>query len=125
MKTCFSVLIGLFLSVSVFGQKVIYTSVDNVNKAKADGIFNFELDKAYSIEKINKTKAYYTEYFTVTTKSIENGTSIQIKLIKETEMARRVIYRFFVSLDAKQIGIMGSPVPLDKFMEKFILTASK
>ncbi|MFD1551784.1 hypothetical protein DNU06_02200 [Putridiphycobacter roseus] len=121
MKKITSIILGIFLSLTAFSQKVVYTDVDKVNEAKTAGIFHFEFDNTYPLTEINKVADYYTKFFTVISTPISTGgTAVQITLVEDTEMARKVTLRFFISLAVDQIEIMGADLKTTEFVDKFI-----
>lgn len=121
MKKIASILLGMFLTLTAFSQKVVYTDVDKVNEAKIAGVFHFDFDDTYQIEEINKVANFYTKFFTVVaTPKSDGGTAVEITLVEDTDMARKVTLRFFISLAVKQIEIMGSDLEAERFVGKFI-----
>ena len=122
MKKLLGLLVGLFLTVSVFGQgKVVFADTDNVAEAKTMGIYHFEFDNTFTDEQISKVKAYYTDYFTVNTLKTDAGIYVTLKLADDSEMSKRVVQRFFVSLNVQKIDVMGTEVLVSEFIKKFVL----
>lgn len=122
MKKIFGIILGLMLSINAFSHgKVIFTDTKDPAAAKELGVFHFQLDENFTLEEINRVKAFYTEYFNVTFTALETGANITITLIDNTESSRRIIHRFFSSLEVNAIDIMGTDVSTDDFMRKFIL----
>ena len=68
-----------------------------------------------------KTANYYTNYFTVAPVKSEAGITVKISLVDDSEMARRVVTRFFVSLEIKTINVNGTEVQLDEFIKTYIM----
>lgn len=121
-KKIFGVLLGLMISISTFANGgVIYSDASTADKSKTEGVFNFAFDETYTIEKINKTAQYYTNYFEVTPVKTESGIKVSLKLIEDNEMSRRVITRFFVSLGVKEISVDGATVILEDFIAKYVM----
>jgi hypothetical protein len=122
MKKLLGLVLGMFLTVSTFANGgVTYNDVSTAEKSKTEGVFNFSFDSGFSIDDINKTAKYYTNYFTVTPVKTENGINVTIKLVEDNEMARRVVNRFFVSLEVKEINVNGTMIPVEKFVTKYVM----
>lgn len=122
MKKLLGLVFGLLLSVATFANNgVTYTSASADGKAKLEGVFTFAFDKDFTIEQINKTAKYYTSYFTVTALKTLNGIDVTIKLVEDNEMARRVVNRFFVSLEVKEINVNGTMFPVEEFVTKYVM----
>jgi len=122
MKKLLGLVLGMFLTISTFANGgVTYTDASNAEKSKTDGVFNFSFDSDFSLEDINKTAKYYTNYFTVVPVKTENGINVTIKLVEDNEMARRVVNRFFVSLEVKEINVNGTNVPVEQFVTKYVM----
>ena len=90
-------------------------------KLKPLVFFIFELDQSFTVEKIDKVKAYYENYFTVSTMETNAGLYVTIKLVEDTDIAKRVMQRFFSSLEVRKIDVMGSEVEVLAFIEKFVM----
>ena len=122
MKKVLGLLVGLFLTVSTFANGIVtYSDAATAENAKTVGIFNFSFDSNYSIKDITKTANYYTNYFSVAPLQTENGISVKISLIEDSEMARRVITRFFISLEIKAITVNGKEVKLEEFIKNYVM----
>ena len=113
----------MFLTLSTFANGVVtYSDAATAEKSKTSGVFNFSFDSNYSIQDITKTANYYTNYFTVTPVKTESGLTVKISLVDDNEMARRVITRFFVSLEIKTIIVNGGEIQLDDFIKKYVMS---
>jgi hypothetical protein len=122
MKKILGLVLGMFLSVVTFANGVVtYTDAATAEKSKTEGVFNFQFDSNFTIEDINKTATYYTSYFTVTPVASAQGISVLIKLVDDNEMARRIVTRFFVSLEVREITVEGAVVSIDVFIAKYIM----
>jgi len=122
MKKVLGLLVGLFLTVSTFANGIVtYSDAKTADISKTSGVFNFTFDANYSIADINKTANYYTNYFTVTPVKTEKEITVTISLVDDSEMARRVVTRFFVSLSIKTINVNGTKVMLDEFIKSYIM----
>ena len=122
MKKLLGLVLGMFLSVVTFANGVVtYTDAATAEKSKAEGAFNFNFDGSFTIEDINKTATYYTSYFAVTPEASAEGISVSIKLVDDNEMARRIVTRFFVSLEVREITVEGTVVSIDNFIAKYVM----
>jgi hypothetical protein len=122
MKKISIFLIITLLTISTFANGVVtYNDASTAEKSKTEGVFNFSFDSNFTLEDINKTAKYYTNYFTVTPVKTENGINVTIKIVEDNEMARRVVNRFFVSLEVKEVDVNGTMIPVEKFVTKFIM----
>ena len=122
MKKLLSLFVGLLLTVSVFAQgKVVFADIDDVAQAKSLGVYHFEFDNTFTNDQISKVKDYYTAYFKVSTLETENGIFVTLKLVDDSEMAKRVVQRFFVSLNVQKIDVMGTDVEVAEFVRKFVM----
>jgi hypothetical protein len=122
MKKVLGLLVGLFLTVSTFANGIVtYSDAATADNAKTSGVFNFSFDSNYSITDITKTANYYTNYFTVTSVQSENGITVKISLVEDSEMARRVVTRFFVSLEVKTIIVDSKEVKTDDFIHTYVM----
>lgn len=121
MKKIFGLALGLLLTAFTYGQTVTFNDTGaNYNKATATE-FNFSLDATYTNQGISDASAYYTDYFTVTPQASANGHDINIKLVENTEMNRRIITRFFLTLGAQEITVNGSALTTDDFIQTYIM----
>ena len=122
MKKVLGLLVGLFLTFSTFANGIVtYSDVSTASNSKTIGVFNFSFDSNYSIKDINKTSNYYVNYFTVSSIQSENAITVKISLVDDNEMARRVITRFFISLEVKTINVNGNEIQLDDFIKTYIM----
>jgi hypothetical protein len=122
MKKILGLLFGLFLTVSTFANGIVtYSDATTASNSKTIGVFNFSFDSSYSMEDITKTAKYYTNYFSVVPNQSDNSISVKISLVEDNEMARRVITRFFVSLDVKSINVNGTEVQIEEFIKTYVM----
>ena len=121
-KKILGLILGLFLTVTTFANGgVTYTDAATAEKAKTEGVFNFEFDSHFTVESIKKAATYYESYFSVTPVKSETGVNVLIKLIEDNDMARRVVTRFFVSLEVKEITVNGAAISVDDFIAKYVM----
>ena len=113
--------LSLFMSIAVMAQKVTYQNMDDANKAKLNGVFNFDFDKAYPKIKLDKATTYYTQYFNVEYKENDNGYSATITMISKEPTAKRIIERYFVTLGVKTITAGDEELEVRPFIKKYLL----
>jgi len=122
MKKLLGLVLGMFLTLTTFANGgVTYSDASTAEKSKTEGVFNFSFDSEFTLDEINKTAKYYTSYFTVTPVKTESGINVTIKLVEDNEMARRVVNRFFVSLEVKEINVNGTKIPTEQFVTKYVM----
>ena len=121
MKKIFGLALGLLLTAFTYGQTVTFNDAGaNYNKATTTE-FNFSLDNTYTNQSISDASTYYTDYFTIVPTATTGGHDINIKLIEDTEINRRIITRFFLTLGAQEITVNGSALTTDDFMQTYIM----
>ena len=85
--------------------------------------FNFMFSPIHTAEDIKSNAAYYESYFLVTVESAGSaGNKVNIALVEDNEMARRVIMRLLVNLDIDAINVNGTEMERNDFMTKYIMT---
>ncbi len=123
MKKILGLAAGLFLTAMTFAQSGVTFSdaSDSYDKATTTS-FNFVFNSDYSVEDIDKAATYYTSYFTVATAANgADGNTVKIDLVEDNDMSRRVITRFFISLEVEQITVSGTDMTVDEFMSTYIM----
>jgi len=122
VKKMLGLTLGLFLTMATYANGIVtYKDATTAKEAKTEGVFNFTFDSEFKIEDINSTAKYYTNYFTVSPVKTEGGMTVTIKLIEDNEMARRVVKRFFVSLEVKEVIVNGESIDIDKFITTYVM----
>src|SRR5688500_9976475 len=122
MKKILGLAVGILLSFAASAQSgVTFTDAhDGYNKATAQK-FNFSFPSTYTVDQINSSATYYVQYFTVAPTQVADGLNVEIKLVEDNEMSRRVIARFFTSLEVKDITVNGTSVLMPDFMSTYIM----
>lgn len=122
MKKILGLATGLLLTAATFAQSgVTFTdATDGYNKLTAKE-FHFVFDNDVTLEKINTNSTYYTDYYTVTATQGASTIDVVITLKEDTEMARRVVSRFFVSLEIRQITVNGKEYEIQEFTSTYLL----
>ena len=122
MKKILGLALGLMISAFTFAQSPATFTDAGVDYDKATTTaFHFNLDETISHNDINTNSSYYTDYFTVVATHNGTGHDITITLIQDDEMSRKVIHRFFVSLQVSSINVEGNEVDMDPFMDTYII----
>jgi len=123
MKKFLGLATGLLLTVFTMAHNGVTFDDASAEYDKAStNTFNFTMSDDYSIEDINKTAAYYVDYFSVSTSAVEGGGNNVIFTVNDdNDMARRVITRFFVSLEVKEIDVNGEHIELNQFISDYIM----
>lgn len=121
MKKIFGLAFGLLLTAFTYGQTVTFNDAGpNYNKLTTTE-FNFSLDATYTDQGIVDASAYYTDYFTITPQTTATGHDINIKLVEDTEINRRIITRFFMTLGTQEITVGGNALTTENFMQTYIM----
>ncbi|MBL7897716.1 MAG: hypothetical protein JNJ99_04200 [Crocinitomicaceae bacterium] len=111
----------MFSMITMAHSGVAFTnSTEGYNKASTQ-TFNFAFSTPHTIENIKAAAAYYTSYFTTTVAQEGDKIAVKITLVEDTEMSRRVISRFFTTLEVKSIEVNGLDVVLNEFMDTYVL----
>ena len=123
MKKILGLAAGLLLTAMTFAQSGITfnDASDSYDKA-ATTSFHFEFSADYTAEDIDKAATYYTSYFTVSHAANDaGGNTVTIDLVEDNDMSRRVINRFFITLEVEQINVSGTDLTIDEFMATYIM----
>ncbi len=122
MKKVLGLMVGMFLTLATFANGVVtYSDANTAEKSKSEGVFHFSFDSEFTQDQIDKAAKYYTSYFTVTPTVTTEGFNVAIKLVEDNEMSRRVITRFFVTLDVNAVNVNGTPIKIDDFIAKYVM----
>lgn len=118
MKKILGLAAGLLLTAATFAQSDVKfnDANDSYNKATTQ-TFHFTLDSKYSEADVTKSAEYYTSYFSV---AYAAG-AVTITLVEDTEMNRRIIQRFFVTLGVSEVDVNGTNLVLANFVDTYIL----
>jgi VCBS repeat-containing protein len=122
MKKILGLTLGLLLSAFTFGQSAItFTDATSGYDKSATTAFHFTFDSSISNETITTNSAYYTDYFTVDAVADGANHNVTFTLVDDTDMSRRVISRFFISIQAAGIDVNGTVMTIDEFMAAYIM----
>lgn len=122
MKKILGLAAGMMLTFATFAQGGV-TFLDanaTYDKTKVTS-FNFEFSSEYTVEQINKAAEFYTAYFTVKTVASPTGNTATVSLVEDNEMARRVITRFFVTLEVEKITVNSEALSVSDFGAKYLM----
>jgi hypothetical protein len=122
MKKILGLAFGLMIGAFSYGQSAATFSenVSNYDKATTTA-FHFNLDQSITADAINDNAVYYTDYFTVAATDNNGGHDITITLAQDDEMSRKVIQRYFVSMQVQTISVDGTDVQVLDFMNTYII----
>lgn len=124
MKKFISLSLGSLLTFAGFSQSgVSFTDAGAAYQKAKTTAFHFSFVERHTAEDIASAASYYTDYFTV---EIADGQAasehlVTIQLTNDTAMARRVITRFFMTLEVSEIHVEDKPVALGAFIDQYIL----
>lgn len=123
MKKILGLVTGLMMAAFTFGQSTIsFSDASDSYDKKATTSFNFTFSPVHSADDITSNAAYYESYFTVSvTPAGTSGNTVNITLVEDNEMARRVIMRLFVNLEINEIGVNGTDMDRNDFMTTYIM----
>ncbi len=123
MKKLLSIVAALVLSVSAIGQSTVtFTDASPTYNKTATSSFNFMFSAIHKAEDIQSNATYYESYFkVVVTPAGAAGNTVNITLVDDNEMARRIILRLLVNLDVKTINVNGVEMERNDFMVQYII----
>lgn len=122
MKKILGVIAGLMLTVATFAQSNVTFKDASADYKKASvSEFHFAFASAITLDEINKAAVFYTDYFTVTPVASATGHDVTIKLVEDTEMNRRIVMRFFVTMSISSISVNGTDMSLQDFVNEYIM----
>ncbi|MBD3636675.1 MAG: hypothetical protein HUJ25_04980 [Crocinitomicaceae bacterium] len=121
MKKILGLAFALMIGALTFGQSPVTFTEDLSSFDKNSTTeFHFTFDNTISGENISKNSSFYTDYFEVVADQRDDGHAVAIVLNQDDEISRKVIQRFFVSLQVKTIMVDGNDMDLNEFMETYI-----
>lgn len=121
MKKLLGLFAGLVLSLSALAQDVEFTDAGETYNKKETLSFNFHFDNTYSAQTLTETGTYYGNYFsTLVVENEDKSYNVTLTLNEESEMGRRVIMRYFVSLEVGTIKAGATEYSTEDFMIQFI-----
>ncbi len=123
MKKILGLVAGLLLTAFTFAQSTVtFTDAEADYKKETATEYNFIFAPVHTKEAIKEVAGYYESYFTVATEDYGSaGNKVNIKLVEDTEMARRVILRLLVSLDVKAVNVNGTEIDRNDFVQQYII----
>lgn len=123
MKKILGLAAGILLTAATYAQSGVTfaDAKDGYDKASTQS-FNFTFETSHTAEELNKNGVFYVDYFTTTVTEVNGHLNVNFKLVEDTEMARRVITRYFSNLEIKQITVNGNTMLLQDFMDQYIMS---
>ena len=122
MKKLIGFVVTLVIGFTTFGQsEVLFTDAGASYDKSAVTAFHFHLGSDFTAEQIQEAATYYTDYYTVEKVAADGGLNITITLNEDTEMARRVISRFFITLQVSEITAASETLSVHDFVDTYIM----
>ncbi len=121
MKKLIVVFIGVVLfGMGTFAQTAEFKgSADSFQATVAEGLFEVKMPESTEVSEVERTSAYYTNYFTV---EYDADTKIAVvQMVDNTPDNRRVINRFLLSNGVKDISFDGSNYSINQFYTQFMI----
>ena len=125
MKKILGLIAGLTLGAMTFAQTgIVFTdAADETYDKTATTEFHFDFGSDITLETINESATYYTDYFTVSAEAKGEGHAVTVTLVEDTEMSRRVIARFLATASSFKtpINVNGTDWQVKDFVEVHIV----
>ena len=122
MKKILGLAAGILLSAMTFAQTTVTFNDAGANyDAASTTVFHFTFDASYAEADLNSQASYYADYFTTSIEASGTGHTVTFTLVEDTDMARRVISRYFISLDVPSVKADGKDYTVDEFFPAFIM----
>lgn len=109
----------LFISSFSFAQQERTVSIEKSQEMasfRQDGEFHFKLPENITAEQVNRAAAYYTKNFAVSFDSKKHDAVL--KMVENDAQNRKIIKRFFVSLNIDRFQLNDQVLTLEEFYEK-------
>jgi len=110
--------VGVFVGYGQTDAKLKSANTNELRSAKSSGEFLFTMPSGVSKKEIDESAEYYTMYFMV--EYIEKSHQVKIRMKTNDEKSRRVILRFFVSLNIRQIELEGETMELEMYYQNWL-----
>jgi hypothetical protein len=122
MKKLISTLAFLMIVAVSFAQQLtVNGGAEALKKSKAStGVFEFT-STGIELSAIEQHAKTYASWFTVTASEGKAGIAISIKMHKNESQTRRVMHRYFVTINVGSVVVDGNEMKVDEFIEKFII----
>lgn len=119
MKTLFLLSVMMLSTMLSFTQTAkIDGDRETLKAAVNTGVFEILMPSSVTEQDVEKSKGYYTDYFTV---NYNGETRIaNIEMIDNTAKARRVITRLLLSIGVKEVNVDGKEYTLNDFYNTFL-----
>lgn len=123
MKKIVSIAIFSILTTLGFSQEAGYlqakTESESVlQKSKSSGLYEFQFPTSLDKATVEKNAAFYTDYFSV---QFDDKTKIaKLKMNENNEINRRVILRFLLSNNIKEINLDGKIESVEVFYKNHL-----
>ena len=94
-------------------------SADSFQTVVANGLFEIVMPNNTELAEVNRTSAYYTNYFTV--EYSDETKVVKLKMVDNTPDGRRVINRFLLSNGVKEVKFEGNTYNINEFYSQFLV----
>ncbi|MFN3342750.1 MAG: hypothetical protein ACK40M_08645 [Flavobacteriales bacterium] len=122
MKKLLSTLVFVLIATFGFSQNLTATGGSAaLGKAKAStGVFEFTAT-GLDIASINQNAKTYASWFTVAAKEGKGSISLSITMHKNESQTRRVMHRYFVTLNVQTVTVDSTEMKVEDFVEKYLI----
>ena len=93
-------------------------TADNFSEKVAEGVFQIIMPENTQSSEIERTSAYYTDYFTI--EYDENERMVTVTMVQNDAQSRRVINRFLLSNGVKEISFDGNTFNINSFFNQHL-----
>lgn len=113
-----------FISISAISfsqENLVYgksQTKSELTESKKNGIYIFYFHESITKEKIMTAANYYPDYFSYSINEKEN--SVKVQLVENTEINRRIITRFLVSVGLQKIEVDKNELFIHEFFESYL-----
>ncbi|MFM7661499.1 MAG: hypothetical protein ACKO6A_02420 [Bacteroidota bacterium] len=122
MKSIFFSFLFSALALTSYSQENVTIgksqTVSELAQSKNNGVYTFYFPTSITKEKIMAAAKYYPDYFSYTINEKEN--SVKIQLVENTEINRRIITRFLVSVGLQKIEVDKNELLIHEFFESYL-----
>lgn len=121
MKRLVGLAIAFMFTAITYGQTVEFTDAGSDYDKAATTEFNFNFSNDFTVDAIMKSAANYENYFSTNSVVTKEGIDVTLKLVEDTEMARRVVTRLLVSLEVTEVSADGKNHSVQEFVDTYIM----
>lgn len=120
MKKLIGLIAFCIITIGTFAQTAtVNGDEEQMKRAVEEGVFMFTLPETATVEQVQKSANFYTDYFTVDYNDEQKTT--KIVMIDNDAMTRRIITRFLISNKIQTVDFNGENYTVNDFYEKFMM----